>query len=188
MKRFAFALLLACASLCAPAATVTLVPASSSVGLGSIFDLTLQVDNLADGRPDGDEFLAFGFNVSIADPSLVTFLSAAVDPAFVDLSPFFAGQPMVAALAFPGIPVSGVSGPLTLAVLTFQAGGAMGSTSISVSGNPLADPNEGLLFVSAAENLDARASVQLVPEPATLALSAAGLAILLAFRRRRALQ
>lgn len=151
----------------AAAATITLSP-------GSPYDVVVQAANVFAGRAPGDLVEGFGFNVTIANPSLFKYTGETAGALFTDLSGVFAGNPMVAGVATNpvGIGPADFTGPLTLATLHFSALQA-GTTMIGITSNS-SDPNQGLVFanlpygvLSASTSLSATAAI---PEPSSLGL------------------
>ena len=96
-----------------------------------------------DGLDPLEEVLAFGFDVSVDNPALVSFGGASIASPFNDDSAFFPGTD-VAGSAFPGIPNDGTNDTIQLATLSFQALD-VGSTSLGIFSDTL-DLNEGLFY------------------------------------------
>lgn len=164
-------------------AAVTSLSGPTSVLEGQQFSIEVQVDDLF-GHDALDELIAFGFDVASSNAASIAFVSASVAAPFADDSGSFADT-HVAGSVFPGLTAFDVSGPFTLATLTFQALGA-GSSLLGVASDP-GDVNEGLVFANAGNlDLSANLAVQVlaVPEPQSYALMLAGLGLLLARARR----
>lgn len=143
------------------------------------FDVAVQLTGVFDSHP-GDAVAAFGFNV-VTDPAFLSFTGETIGPLFDDFSGIFGPSPQVAGTATSGFLASGdFTEPLVLAILHFHAVG-QGSTSIGIA-TDLSDPNQGLLYLSATDPLNATTTVNVVPEPATFLLG--GLALLLTARLR----
>ena len=158
---------------------------TSPVNVGSAFDVAVQVNDVFGGRAAGDVVVAFGFDVTIGNPSVFHFTNATSGSLF---QPLALGTPMVAGFATNplGIGPGDFSGPLTLAILHFTAL-QPGVTTIGVTWNSN-DLNQGLVFldlpvnpISAATTVQAVASV---PEPSSLILTAPALVFYRRVRRR----
>jgi hypothetical protein len=183
MKRILFAvLLLAASALSLPAASIALDFAPNTVGVGNNFDVFVKVTGVFDGRPS-DLLFGFGFTPFISDLSKVTFVGATVNTTlFDDLS---AGG-VIMGSHLPPYPAGGLTEPLTLATLTFQAVGS-GLVNVGINSD-LTDFAQGLLYSLDSLDITTSGSIDIapVPEPAAAALFAPALAaLLLAARRRR---
>lgn len=172
----ALSLGLTCAT--AGAMSVHLSPSSPLVRVGEAFDLLVSVDGAQDGPYNGDEVLAFGFDVDLSDPSLLSWSGAVVaNPPFSDdLSGLYLNTDVAGSVGLG----SGVTDDtFSVAVLHFVALGA-GVLDLGIIAN-LLDFNEGLIYL-AGDPQDLTASVSLTihpaastPLPATLALLLLGL-------------
>jgi hypothetical protein len=187
MKRIlSIALLGFAATAALPAAVVHLNFFPSPILEGDTFTMAVTVTDVFGAFP-GDGLTGFGFNPVISDPSKVTFLGATVGGLFDDFSASVGGNPQVAGLVslpFIFLGAADITEPLTLATLTFQAIGS-GYVDVGVASHFSTSPNDGLQFLAGVEDLNATASVDIVPEPAVAWLLAPGLGALLLLRRRR---
>lgn len=187
MKNWILIPVLAAMAPLAVQADVIALGGPTNVAVGSDFDLAVQVTDVFGGRSAGDALLAFGFNYSIGDTALFSFVSATPGQLFTDLSAAFGGTPPVAGIATNGgLTSTDFTEPLVLATLRFHANGA-GSASIGVTYDPT-DLNQGLVYANdpgyAAISASTTVTASPTPEPASgaLALLAAGA---LAFAARR---
>jgi len=185
MKRFAFlSFSLALMSAASQAATVTVVAPSMVNGS---FDVQVDASNVFANFP-GDSLLAFGFNVNVGSP-LFTLTGVTVNPIFFDdLSGCCVGTDVVAtdnATYVLGIGAGDFTDPLLLATLHFSVNGS-GTTTVGISADNSADPNQGLIFLGGAESFSdsTRITAAATPEPATMLVAGLSLAGLYAFRRR----
>lgn len=168
------------AALPARAYQVTLV-GPTQVTLGSTFSFDVL---LTDAVGFEDELLAFGFDVTSANPSIAQFTGATVYAPFNDDSASFVST-MVAGSVFPGL-TRGDGTSFLLARLTFQALAA-GLTTLGITSDTL-DLNEGLVYLLAGNQpLAATASIAIapVPEPSAYVLLVAGLVVIGLVSRRR---
>ena len=152
----------------------------STVPVGATFTLDVAINDAFDGLDPLEEVLAFGFNVSIDNPALVSFGGVSVAAPFNDDSAFFPATD-VAGSVFPGIANEGTNDTIQLATLSFQALD-VGSTSLEIFSDTL-DLNEGLIyFLSDSADINASTTITIVgkpdavvPEPSTFALVTLGL-------------
>ena len=159
----------------ASALPMTFTLSDSHIEPGEIFSIEVWANDVFDTYP-GDEVLAFGFDVTNSDPSIVSFDSASVGPLFNDDSAFFPNTD-VAGSVFPGI----LDNSIHLATLDYTALG-LGSVALGIS-SEITDFNEGLVYFMAG-NIDITSSlnVNVVPEPSTYLLFAFGLGGLICLR------
>lgn len=186
LRRMLGCLILVTALGASPALASTIsLGVTSPVNVGSAFDVAVQVNDVFGGRAAGDVVVAFGFDVTIGNPSVFHFTNATAGSLF---QPLALGTPTVAGFATNplGIGLGDFSGPLTLAILHFTAL-QPGVTTIGVTWNSN-DLNQGLVFldlpvnpISAATTVQAVASV---PEPSSLILTAPALVFYRRVRRR----
>lgn len=182
MKKSLLLFALICGGLLFPAGAETLSLAGPSTVSGP-FDLTVNLTNVFDTHdPATDAFVGFGFNVDF-DPAILSFVGETTGPLFDDFS------------GIPGAPVAGLvtppffflgpgdfTEPLLLATLHFDVIGS-GSTSVSISGDPAVNPNQGLVYLSGEDALSASTRVSAsaaagVPEPGTMVLAGSVLLML----------
>jgi hypothetical protein len=161
------------------AETITLNVADT-VTAGSPFDVLVQVNGLFDGRTPDDTLLAYGFNVTVGDSSIFDYTGETAGTLFDDLL-IPGGNPMVAGIAQDlfGVGPSDFAGPLTLAILHFDALGA-GTTTIGVTWDST-DLNQGLVYFDLPYGgIDASKTVtsESVSEPSSILMSAIGLGFL----------
>jgi hypothetical protein len=144
---------------------------------GSPFDVQVQVTDVFDGRLPGDTLVGYGFNVTIGDGTVLSYVGEDPGALFDDASAFFGGNPMVAGFATnpAGIGPSDFIEPLILAILHFQAL-SPGSSSIGVTWDNT-DLNQGLIFanlpfgaLSASTTASVTAATAATPEPSTALL------------------
>jgi len=153
--------------------------------LGSSFDVQVQVNNVFAGRLPDDTVVAYGFNVTVGNPSVVSYLGEDPGPLFDDVSFLFAGNPMVAGLAqsLAGVAPGDFTGPLVLATLHFQAL-ATGTSSIGVTYDPT-DLNQGLVYANLPYGAISATTNATIPEPGGLTMGGLALAAICAMRIRR---
>ncbi|AUB82883.1 hypothetical protein THSYN_19340 [Candidatus Thiodictyon syntrophicum] len=172
------ALVLGLASAGVFAMGISLTPSSSQIRVGDHFNLLVGVNDARDGVYSADEVIAFGFDVAIGNPLLVSWTGAevAMPPFSDDLSADLIDTG-VAGLVGAG---PGITDPaFTLAVLHFVATGE-GVLDLGIFSN-LGDLNEGLIYVTeAARDLTAATQVTIqgagqAPLPGTLVLLIGGL-------------
>ncbi len=155
-------MLLAVFGLRADAATISV----SGPSVGSLIDVTVQATNLFAGRdPLTDGIIAYGFNISISDPTKLQYLGATSGPLF-DAATTQPGTDVFGAASGFGI-FDPVVEPLLLVTLHFGAVG-VGPTDITLSSN-LANAFQGLQYFNRPfqEDISGKLSVTAVPEPST---------------------
>lgn len=190
MKTRIHALLLAAllATFASPAAAATISISTPGVVSGPTFDVVVSATNVFTGRALDDFLVSFGFNVTVSDPTKVSFTGATAGPEF-EAATTQPGTNVFAAASNFGI-ATPVAEPLILATLHF-ATLASGTTNINIT-TDLANVFQGLQFINAPfmESIGGTVPVTVatqtaVPEPTTLVLSGLGL-IGVAVRRRLA--
>ena len=180
LKSVLCAALLACV-LAAPASAdivVSVVPASQNVNLGDIF----AVDIVAD-IPANEAIIGWGLDLTLSAPALLTQIGPpSISSPWSPLASID-GDDLAASQEFPPDGVSGDD--IVLATIVFQAA-AFGSTDLILSDDNPLDTTEGFVladlsgFGTVVYN---DGLVNVVPEPATLALL--GFGALALIRRRR---
>jgi hypothetical protein len=185
MKRLIFSsFALTLVSVASQAASITV---SAPPTVSGSFDVAVNATNVFANFP-GDSLVAFGFKVDVGSP-LFTFTGVTVNSTyFDDLSGCCVGTDVVAtASALSGVEAGDFTEPLLLATLHFSVNGS-GSTTVGISADNSADPNQGLIFLGGTEDFNDSARITAAaaatPEPATLSVAALGLAGLYTFRRR----
>jgi hypothetical protein len=183
IRHFLLAVVAALFATTGHAATILLQPSSSNVSVGDelLIDVILQ-DAFA-GEFADDVLLAFGFNLSF-DSNALSLISSTIGAGWDDDSPWLDVD--VAGSAFPGIEDDGSSVDILLARLSFNTLNA-GNFALAISGNPLDNPNLGLIYLGGEAALLAQTliAVQPVPLPAAGWLLATGLIALFRVRRCR---
>lgn len=181
------AALLTGACLAAQATTLTLTPSTTTVNAGDSFQVDLVVSDLGSGTDLG----AFDVQLNF-DASLLKLVSYSLGSSLGDLSLLEAldlSSGLLSAGSFNLAEVSllaellGQADSFTLATLSFSALDA-GSSTLSLSNVTLGDAY-GDALSSSLESATVTANA--VPEPASLALLATGLGLLLLTRRRQTL-
>jgi hypothetical protein len=164
---------------------VALTPSTTTVTVGDTFTLTVSVYAPFDGLDPLEEILAFGFNAFVSNEAVAAFVGAMVSPPFDDDSGLLPVD--VAGSVFPGIVDDGAGGPVTLAVLSFQAL-APGLVDVGTVTDTASDPNQGLFYLLAPVlDLGGTTGITVtpvVPVPAAAWLMVSGIAALGALRRR----
>jgi hypothetical protein len=163
------------ATFVSPAGATTITFTAPSTVSGP-FDVLVQAQNLFAGGPN--VLTAFGFNVSVSDPSILSYVGATSGPLF-DTASSAPGTDVFAAASGFGIE-PGAPEPLLLATLHFNVIGT-GAANIFITSD-LSNVFQGLQFIDApfAESIAGTvpvtaAAATAVPEPATLLLSGIGL-------------
>ena len=182
------ALLLGLAAAGVGAMGISLTPSSSQIRVGDHFNLLVAVTDALDGVYSADEVIAFGFDVAIGNPLLVSWTGAevAIPPFSDDLSADLIDTGVAGSVgAKPGI----TDPAFNLAVLHFVATGE-GVLDLGVFSD-LGDLNEGLIYLAEAAR-DLTAATQVIiqgagqaPLPGTLVLLMGGLSWLTWRLRRR---
>jgi len=187
MKRFVFSsLAFVFLSVASHAASVTVFAPPSVSGS---FDVAVNATNVFANFPDPtDGLLAFGFSVDVGSP-LFTFTGATVNSAFFQDISGCCGTDVVALVDTPSFALQSgdFTEPLLLATLHFSVNGT-GSTTVGISADNSADPNQGLVFFGGTENFSdserVTSAAAATPEPGTMLIAGLSLAGLYAFRRR----
>jgi len=191
MKSFVAAtavLLLGLTAVGAGAMGISLTPSSSQIRVGDHFNLLVAVNEARDGVYSADEVIAFGFDVAIGNPLLVSWTGAevAIPPFSDDLS---ADLPNTGVAGLVGAG-PGITDPaFTLAVLHFVATGE-GVLDLGIVSD-VGDLNEGLIYLTeSARDLTASTQVTIhaagqAPLPGTLVLLTGGLPWFTRWVRRR---
>lgn len=164
IRHFTWAALAALTALFATnghAATIVLQSQSSNIAVGDEFRVDVILRDAFEGQFTGDTLLAFGFNWSF-DSSALTLLSSNVGAGWDDDTPFFDVD--MAGSVFPGIADDGSSVDILLGQLSFSALHA-GSFTLAINGNPLDDPNLGLIFLGGEAQILADTLVNVTPVP-----------------------
>jgi hypothetical protein len=157
----------------------SLVPAQASLislnllsppQVGSSFDVAVQLTGAFSSNP-GDAISSYGFNVTVRNPSVVSYTSETAGGLFTDLSGVIGPPSQVTGFATSGFLEAGdFTEPLTLAVLHFFVNGP-GSSTISISAD-LTDLNQGLYYLDAGQAaISASTTVSpgaATPEPGTI--------------------
>ena len=183
LPSLAAAALLGAAAFAAQASQVQL-EAIGSPTAGQSFDLQLVLEDPFQGLAADEQLLAYGFHLSF-DTGLLK-LDAFTPAAGWENDSGHLAAGVFSASVFPGVDNAGQD-DLVLGTLHFDALGA-GAASVALA-TDAGDFNQGLIYLEAdPRDLAASTTISLaspVPEPASGALLAAGLAAL-AWRRRRA--
>jgi hypothetical protein len=185
MKKSLLLFAVGCGVFFVPAGAETLSLAGPSAASGPC-DLTVNLTNAFDTHDRAtDAFLGCGFNIAF-DPAILFFTGETPEPLFDDVSDLFPGT-QVAGLASSMLLGPGdFAEPLILAVLHFNVVGS-GSTSVSISGDPAVNLNQGLIYLSSEDPLSTTTRVTAaaagVPEPGTMALAGSVLVMLWGGRR-----
>lgn len=164
------------------AVVIELDPSQTEIGQGDVFSIDVVANGVFEGLDLLDEVLAFGFDVTVSDASVVRLLGATVASPFDDDSGLFPDTD-VAGSAFPGIANDGASDRLLLATLIFESL-TKGVTSVGIQSD-LSDFNEGLIYFLSSPVDISTSMLVTVPEPASYWLLFAALAAGLAGRARR---
>jgi len=184
-------LLLGTLAVSAPATfalSVDLQLSDPALTVGETFTIDVVVHDVFPGiAPVEEAVLAFGFDVAISAPSLVSFMGATVAAPFDDDSALLPNTD-VAGSVFLGLPNDVLHETFLLATLTFRAldigGLTLGITSDTT------DLSEGLFYLLAGNtditaNLPVTIQANAIPEPGTLVLLASGVLGVLGYRWRR---
>jgi len=181
-----FCLIIAAASMLASSAVQAIsvqLDVVPSIAVGETFNVDVIVNDVFVGKDGFEEALAFGFDVTISDSSIVSLIGVSVASPFDDDSAFFPNTD-VAGSVFPGIANDGLNDSLLLATLTFQAL-LPGNLSLGIVSD-LLDLNEGLIyFLDAPVDITATTSLTVVPLPAPVWLFGSGLLGLVGIARRK---
>ena len=165
------------------AATVVLQNHSSSINLGDDFLVDVILKEPFSGNFTGDILLTFGFDLNY-DSTAFALTSKTVGPLWDDDTPFLDVD--LAGSSFPGIADDGSVASILLGQLSFTALTA-GTFTLGVTGNPLENPNLGLLYLGGDDSILAQTQVAVaspVPVPAAGWLLCSGLLALFRMRRR----
>lgn len=168
------------------AATVVLQNHSSNISIGDEFLIDVILQNPFEGDFQSDILLTFGFDLSY-DNTAFALTSKSVGGLWDDDTPFLDVD--LAGSVFPGIVDDGSNTPILLGQLSFTALSA-GAFTLGVAGDPVANPNLGLLYLGGDSSLFAETLVNVtpsapVPVPAAGWLLASGLLGLSRLRRAR---
>ena len=149
---------------CSPAHAITTELTRLESEFPDRIEIGVSVFNVFEGISVDDEVLAFGFDVTVSDTSLVYFVGADVlEPLFQDDSDFFPNTD-VAGSAFPGL----TDDILALALLKFDILNDFEEITIEVTSD-IMDPNEGLIYLFSG-SAEIAASLTVVSEPSSMAL------------------
>lgn len=163
------------------AATIVLQSQSSNIAVGDEFRVDVILQDAFEGQFTGDTLLAFGFNLSF-DNSALSLLSSNVGAGWDDDSPFLDAD--VAGSTFPGISDDGSGIDMLIGQLSFSALTA-GNFTLAINGNPLDDPNLGLIFLGGEAPILAQTLVNVTPVPLPAMGWLFGSLLLALFRVRR---
>jgi hypothetical protein len=183
-RQFSWAALAALTALFAAnsqAATLVLQSQSSTVHVGDEFRVDVILQDAFDGEFIGDTLLAFGFNLSF-DSGALSLLSSNVGAGWDDDSPFLDVD--VAGSSFPGISDDGSGADILLGQLSFSTLSA-GNFTLAINGNPLDNPNLGLIFLGGEAPILAQTLVSVTPVPLPAMGWLFGTALFALFRVRR---
>jgi hypothetical protein len=172
----------------ANAIMVRLELSTSTIAVGTSFDMDVYVDGVYDDFGFEDEILAFGFDLDYDATAFLSTGATVADP-FVDDSWRFPDTDVAGAIEFPDIGPGGDGILLaTLGFTALQAGDYSLGVFSDVFGFP---PNEGLFVWSQFDPYDLTSSIDVtvaaasVPEPGTVVLMLAGIGGLGLWKRRR---
>ncbi|HWK48321.1 MAG TPA: hypothetical protein VNR40_00475 [Steroidobacter sp.] len=164
IRHFTWAALAALTALFATnshAATIVLQSQSDNISVGDEFRVDVILRDAFAGQFTGDTLLAFGFNLSFNNSAL-SLLSSSVGAGWDDDSPFLDVD--VAGSVFPGLSDDGTGADILLGHLSFSALNA-GNFTLALNGNPLDNPNLGLIFLGGEAPILAQALVNVTPVP-----------------------
>lgn len=150
--------------------SVSFSPAAQSVPIAGG---TATVDIVAD-IPANDAIIGWGLDLGLIGTS-VSIANVAINTTLFDAVPAADGDDLAAIVPFDQ---SALDGIVTLATITFSLD-ALGMTQLALADDHLADATEGFVLDPSAPDiyadvLYAAGSIEVVPEPATLALLALG--------------
>jgi hypothetical protein len=179
IRTFALAIFVALLSSAGHAAIV-LHSNTSSIAVGDEFLVDVILELPFAGEFSGDELLAFGFDLQY-DMAAFELTGKSVSSLFDDDTPYLDVD--LAGSAFPGIADDGATMQLLLGQLSFKALSA-GLFNLIVAGDPIENPNLGLIYLGGEAAILAQSAIAVQPVP----VPAAGLlyaCALLALRRLR---
>ncbi len=176
--------------------TLVLLPLSSAHALlidfklsqteivaGDIFTIDVIANEVFKGQDSLEELLAFGFDVSISDTSIVNYLGALVSASFENDSGLFPDTD-IAGSSFPGIsPIDIVDDSILLATLSFEAL-MKGEPFIGIKSD-LNDFQGLFFFRNDPADITSSIRISIITEPTSIALMLIGIAGLGAYRLRR---
>ncbi|ABC33311.1 hypothetical protein HCH_06681 [Hahella chejuensis KCTC 2396] len=167
-----FAVILLALSASARASYISFQASTDHIVVGDAFYVDVILEKPFDGLFEGDELLAFGFNLGY-DAGVLQLIDSTMGAPWDDDSALFPGID-VAGSAFPGVTDDSGAG-LLLARLSFSAVAA-GLSQLSLFGDSAANPDLGLLYVSGSDVIDARKDMRIysVPQPASMWMLALG--------------
>src|SRR5262245_51091870 len=141
------------------AATVSRQNHSSNISIGDEFLVDVVLLNPFEGEFQSDILLTFGLNLSY-DNTAFALTSKSVGGLWDDDTPFLDVD--LAGSLFPGIGDDGTNTPILLGQLTFTALN-VGSFMFSVAGDPVENPNLGLLYLGGDSSLFGQSQINVIP-------------------------